>query len=82
MPADVPAAAVDAARETIGGAAAVAGQLPAGQAAVLFGMARDAFTSGLNAVAAVSTATIVGVAFTVWVVLRRKTAQAEETTTP
>ncbi len=67
----VPAAAVDAARETIGGAAAVAGQLPPGQGAELLDRAREAFTSGLHVAAAVGAAVTIAVAIAMQVVLRR-----------
>ena len=67
----VPAAAVDAAWETIGGAAAVAGQLPLGQGAELLDRAREAFTSGLHVAAAVGAAVTIAVAIAMQVVLRR-----------
>ncbi|HEV2780617.1 MAG TPA: MFS transporter [Actinophytocola sp.] len=53
------------ARETIGGAAAVAEDLPAEAAAGLLGAARDAFTAGLNIAAAVGAVVLVGVALAV-----------------
>ncbi|MFF3248488.1 hypothetical protein ACFYWY_33245 [Streptomyces sp. NPDC002870] len=46
LPADVPHA--DAVRETLGGATAVAAQLPAGTADTVLAAARDAFTHGMG----------------------------------
>ncbi|MEO3977640.1 MFS transporter [Streptomyces sp. CAU 1734] len=57
--ADLPAQAVDAARESLAGASAAAVDLSDTLAAALLGPARDAFTSGLTTVAAVSAASMV-----------------------
>ncbi|MFD7713952.1 MFS transporter [Streptomyces sp. NPDC059786] len=48
---DIPAGAPDAARETLGGALAVAGQLPGRAGDALAAAAREAFTSGMQAAA-------------------------------
>jgi MFS transporter, DHA2 family, multidrug resistance protein len=52
MPAGLPAEAATAAGDTLAGAVAAAGQLPAGVAGELLAAAREAFTSGMNTVAA------------------------------
>jgi DHA2 family multidrug resistance protein-like MFS transporter len=50
----IPSEAVAAARDTLGGAAAVARELPANQGVAFFEIAREAFTAGVQASAAVS----------------------------
>ncbi|MFE1173635.1 MFS transporter [Streptomyces sp. NPDC058773] len=49
VPAGLPSGAADAARETLAGAAAVAGQLPGRAGGALLAAARSAFTDGLQA---------------------------------
>ena len=56
VPAGVPDQAAAAARDTLGGAVAVAAQLPDRLGAALLEAAREAFTQGLHLVAAVSAA--------------------------
>ncbi|MET9801586.1 MFS transporter [Streptomyces sp. NPDC006368] len=53
-PADAPGAAVEAARDTIGGAVSAAGQLPGAVGEGLLGAARAAFTSGFHTASLVS----------------------------
>ncbi|MGW4065069.1 MFS transporter [Amycolatopsis sp. NPDC004747] len=79
VPKDVPAGAVDTARETIGGATVAAGQLPAPQGDGLFAAARDAFTSGMNVVAVVGAVLIVGMGV---LVHRSLTRAARSATVP
>lgn len=67
IPADVPAAAAAAARDTLGGAAGVADQLPPG----LLAVAGQAFTDGLQVAAGVSAVALVAVAIAAATVLRR-----------
>jgi DHA2 family multidrug resistance protein-like MFS transporter len=71
LPAGVPAVAADAARETIGGAAAAAAELPAGPAGDLLGAANEAFTRGLNGVAAVGVVVVVAVIVAVRTTMRQ-----------
>ncbi len=78
MPSGVPAATGDAARETIGGAAAAAADLPAGPAADLVGVAAEAFTRGLNGVAVVGAAAMIGVTIGVRAALRQRGDSTEE----
>jgi DHA2 family multidrug resistance protein-like MFS transporter len=78
MPGSVPAAAADAARETIGGAAAAAADLPAGPSADLLGAATEAFTRGLNGVAAVGAVAVIGVVVGVRAALRQRAAVTDE----
>jgi MFS transporter, DHA2 family, multidrug resistance protein len=65
----IPTAAADAARDTLGGAVAVAAQLPEGGAALL-DTARTAFTSGLQVTALASAAIVIGMTVLVLVSLR------------
>ena len=51
MPGGVPAAALEAARGTLGAAAKVAGDLPAHQAAALLSAAREAFAQAFEVTA-------------------------------
>jgi DHA2 family multidrug resistance protein-like MFS transporter len=62
LPADVPPAAVAAARETLGGAALAAEQLPAPLAAALLDSAREAFVQGLHVTAIVGAVALAGMA--------------------
>jgi DHA2 family multidrug resistance protein-like MFS transporter len=70
LPAGTPPQAARAARDTLGGAVAAAGQLPDQLAGPLLGAARQAFTEGLHVAFAVSAATTIGVAVLAVVVLR------------
>jgi DHA2 family multidrug resistance protein-like MFS transporter len=70
MPAGVPAEAAEASRETLAGAAVAAGALPAELGVALLDAAREAFTSGMHVVAAVSAVLLVGVAVLVATLLR------------
>jgi DHA2 family multidrug resistance protein-like MFS transporter len=67
VPSDVTPAAADAARDTLGGAASVAAQLPDG----VLHAAHAAFASGLNVVAGVAAVLMIGVAVMTALVLRR-----------
>ncbi|REE94842.1 MFS transporter [Thermomonospora umbrina] len=69
-PDGVTGSAEDEARETLGGAASVAGRLPEDTGEALIGTARDAFTSGLH-VASASAAVLVAVAAVLAAVLLR-----------
>jgi DHA2 family multidrug resistance protein-like MFS transporter len=70
VPAGVPPRAAAAARDTLGGAAAAAGQLPDRLGQALLGAARQAFTQGLHLVFAVSAAAALAVAVLAVVLLR------------
>jgi DHA2 family multidrug resistance protein-like MFS transporter len=67
VPSDVAPAVADAARDTLGGAASVAGQLPDG----VLQAAHVAFASGMSVVAGVAAVLMVGMAVVTSVVLRR-----------
>jgi hypothetical protein len=71
VPAGVPPDQADAARETLGGAAAVAEQLPPPLSSELLDAARDAFTDGIQTAALTSAAMAAGTAVLVVVLLRR-----------
>jgi MFS transporter, DHA2 family, multidrug resistance protein len=70
VPADVPPAAAEAARDTLGGAVAAAEELPDPLGAELLDAAREAFTQALQLTAITSAAIVVGVAILAAVVLR------------
>src|SRR5919197_1583506 len=80
LPADVPSGAADAARDTLGGAIAVASQLPDRLAATLIEAARLAFIDGFHVAAAISTAGALALAVFVGLTLRhvREPAPAAE----
>lgn len=71
IPADLPPAASEAARATLGGAVTVAAELPAAAGALLLGVARDAFIKGLRITAAMSLVGSLGLALFAMLVLRR-----------
>ena len=70
LPAGVPADAAAAARDTLGGAVAVAQELPARLGATVLGVAQDAFVAGMQVAAALSGVIAVGVAILAIAVLR------------
>jgi DHA2 family multidrug resistance protein-like MFS transporter len=76
LPAGIPAQAAEIARGTIGGAVAVAEQLPDALGAELLGSARDAFAHAFAATAAISAVIAIGVAVLAAALLRRVPAHA------
>jgi DHA2 family multidrug resistance protein-like MFS transporter len=70
VPAGVPPASAEAARDTLGGALAAAQALPAQLGAALQDAAREAFTQGLRLVFAVNAGLAIGIAVLVAVLLR------------
>jgi DHA2 family multidrug resistance protein-like MFS transporter len=78
MPPGVPPEAADAARDTLGGAVAVASELPPDVAAALLAAARVAFVDGIHIVAAITAvvalAAAIGAAKALWTVPRRAEA--------
>jgi MFS transporter, DHA2 family, multidrug resistance protein len=70
LPAGILPASATAARDTLGGALAVAGQLPVQPGQALVQAARQAFTSGLHAAFAVSAAAVLGAAVLAAIQLR------------
>jgi DHA2 family multidrug resistance protein-like MFS transporter len=77
LPTGVPAEAAEVARDTLGAAVGVAGQLPDQVGLVLLGVARDAFVQGLHLAAAISAAVAIGAALMAMILLRRVPARAE-----
>ena len=71
VPAGVPPAAVETARDTLGGASEVATALPDALGSALFGAAREAFTDGLQLAAVVTAIVVAALAVGSAVVLRR-----------
>jgi MFS transporter, DHA2 family, multidrug resistance protein len=82
VPAGVPAAAAQIARDTLGGAVEVAGTLPGRLGPVLVDTARDAFTQGLHIAAAISTAGSIGLAVLVLTLLRHARTNDEGEPSP
>jgi DHA2 family multidrug resistance protein-like MFS transporter len=72
LPDGLPVAAGDAAHETLGGAIAVAGQLPGQVKDAVIGAARTAFTDGLHTAAISAAAVLVVAAIVAAVVLRTR----------
>jgi MFS transporter, DHA2 family, multidrug resistance protein len=70
IPAGIPTEASRAARDTLAGATAAASTLPEDLAAALLTPAREAFTSGLNTVAAICAVLLAGVAILAVTLLR------------
>ncbi|MEU0240431.1 MFS transporter [Nocardiopsis sp. NPDC006198] len=66
----VPAEAVDAARETLGGAANAAADLGGGAGDALMGAARSAFTDGMHLTSVIAVVIVLAAATQVWVLLR------------
>ena len=77
FPPPCPAEAAEAAGESITGAAASAGQLPAGIASDLLASAHEAFTSGLNIAAAVGSVMFLTLAVLAVAMFRREPVAAE-----
>jgi DHA2 family multidrug resistance protein-like MFS transporter len=70
LPAGIPPRAATAPQETLGGAAAAAGRLPAARGAALIDAARDAFARAFDLTAAVSAFLLLGLAVVAWMMLR------------
>jgi DHA2 family multidrug resistance protein-like MFS transporter len=70
LPDGVPAEAAAAARDTLGGAVAVAQQLPGELSHAVIGVARDAFVQGMQVASTISAVLAVGVAILAVVMLR------------
>ena len=66
----IPADALAAARDTLGGAMAVAGELPSAAAETLLAAAREAFVAGMHATALISAVGAVGLAIMAYLILR------------
>jgi DHA2 family multidrug resistance protein-like MFS transporter len=77
LPAGIPPATAEAARQTLGGAVTVAGRLPEGLGASLVAVAREAFAQSFELAAAVSAGLLVVLAIVSAVLLRRAGPDAE-----
>ena len=75
LPAGIPADAANAARDTLGGAVAVAGTLPETTATALLGAARTAFVDGMHLAAAIAAVVGFGLAIFAFVTLRDREVQ-------
>src|SRR5688572_21565367 len=76
LPTGVPAEAATIARDTLGGAVGVAGQLPGQLGAAVLEVARDAFVQGMQVAAGISAVMAIAVAVVAVVVLRDMTSGA------
>lgn len=74
---ELPSSAPDPARETLGGALATAARLPGRTGADLLSTAREAFTSGMHAVAVTGAVVLAGAAVLAAVALRKTDADGE-----
>ncbi|WP_077691325.1 MULTISPECIES: MFS transporter [Nocardiopsis] len=74
----VPPEAVDAARETLGGASNTAADLGGGAGEALMGAARSAFTDGMHLTSAIAVAIVLYAATQAWVLLRGRGNPAVE----
>jgi DHA2 family multidrug resistance protein-like MFS transporter len=72
LPPDVPAGAAELARDTLGGAVAVAAHLPDRLAAPVLTTAREAFVAGMQLTSAIGAAAGIALAVLVLVVLRHQ----------
>jgi DHA2 family multidrug resistance protein-like MFS transporter len=79
IPSSVPAEQADAARDTIGGAVAAAGDLPQALAARVLDAAQEAFTQGLQVVALASAVLAAAAAVLTAILLRQVRGPAPET---
>jgi len=77
LPAGIPPATAEAARQTLGGAVTVAERLPEGLGASLVGVAREAFAQSFEMAAAISACLLVVLAIVAAVLLRRAGPDAE-----
>ena len=77
LPAGLSAEAAAAARDTLGGAVSVAGELPEALGAELLEVARQAFTGGLRLTAAISAVLSIAVAIVASILLRSVPPQSE-----
>jgi DHA2 family multidrug resistance protein-like MFS transporter len=82
LPADIPAAAADAARDTLGAAVSTAADLPAALGATLVSIAQNAFVEGMQVAATISAVVAVSVAILVLVALRDVRLDTEEADAP
>jgi DHA2 family multidrug resistance protein-like MFS transporter len=82
VPASIPPEAAEAARATLGGAVAAAGQLPDRLGAPLLDAAREAFVHGLQVTAVISAVIAMSLAILVTVLLRQVRTGSESETQP
>jgi DHA2 family multidrug resistance protein-like MFS transporter len=78
LPPGVPAEAAEAARDTLGGAATVAAQLPGDLGPAVLQAAREAFVAGMRLSSAIAAGIGVGLAILALIVLRKQEPAASE----
>ncbi|MFJ8509531.1 MFS transporter [Streptomyces avermitilis] len=79
---EIPATAPAPAHETLGAALAVAQELPGGAGTALSAVAREAFTSGMQAAALAGAILLLGAAFLATATLRKVAVRESESATP
>ena len=77
LPAGIPAEAATVARDTLGGAVGVAGQLPGQLGTAVLDVAREAFVQGMQVAAGISAVIAIAVAIVAVVALRNMTSGGE-----
>ena len=77
LPAGVPVGAADAVRDTLGGAVAVAGELPGDLAVAVLDLAREAFVAGMQLTSLLAAAVAAGLAVLTFVALRASETESE-----
>ena len=78
LPAGVPAAAAETARDTLGGAATVAAQLPGDLGTAVLQAAQEAFVAGMRLSSAMAAGIGVGLAILALIVLRKQEPAASQ----
>jgi DHA2 family multidrug resistance protein-like MFS transporter len=78
LPASLPAEAAATARDTLGAAVSVAGQLPQTLGQEVLNVSRDAFVQGMNLTAGIAAAIAVAIAILAVVLLRDRVAGSSE----
>jgi DHA2 family multidrug resistance protein-like MFS transporter len=78
LPAAVPDAAAEVARDTLGGAVAVAAELPAELGAVVLDVAREAFVAGMQLTSGIAAVVAVGLAVLAVISLRGQSLGGDE----
>ena len=78
LPAGVPAAAAEAARDTLGGATTVAAQLPGDLGQAVLQAAQEAFVAGMRLSSAIAAGIGVGLAILALIVLRKQEPTGSE----
>jgi DHA2 family multidrug resistance protein-like MFS transporter len=82
LPSEVPGEASATARDTLGGAVEVAGQLPGELGAIVLEVARSAFVSGMQLTAGIAAVMAMGLAIVTVIALRSRGLPSESEPAP